>query len=71
MQTLFNKDYTFYSGSVVNNPHGYGIHAFAGAYPPATFHFKQFGPADPPFAEADNVVKTCVVEHVLVVCSHP
>jgi hypothetical protein len=30
-QTLFNKDYTFYSGSVVNNPHSYGIHQFAGA----------------------------------------
>ena len=30
-QTLFNKDYTFYSGSVVNNPHSYGVHKFAGA----------------------------------------
>ena len=29
-QQLTNKDYTFYSASVVNNPHGYGIHAFAG-----------------------------------------
>ena len=29
-QTLFNKDYTFYSGSVVNNPHSYGVHRFAG-----------------------------------------
>jgi hypothetical protein len=42
-QTLFNDDYTFYSGSVVNNPHSYGVHKFAGALPPMTYHWPRLG----------------------------
>jgi hypothetical protein len=45
-QTLFNPDYTFYSGSVVNNPHSYGVHRFAGAYPPSTYHWPKLGSAE-------------------------
>lgn len=39
-QVLTNQDYTLYSGSVVNNPHGYGLHHFVGAFAPTTFHFR-------------------------------
>jgi hypothetical protein len=39
-QVLTNKDYTFYSGSVVNNPHSYALHTFVGAMAPSSFHFK-------------------------------
>ncbi len=57
LQTLFNKDYLFYSGSVVNNPHGYGIHMFAGANPPTTFHWRERRErAHPPFVNASEVV---------------
>ena len=42
-QTLTNRDYTFFSGSVVNNPHSFGVHYFAGAYPPSTYHWKELG----------------------------
>ena len=56
-QTLFNSDYLFYSGSVVNNPHGYAIHAFNGAYPPTTYHWKALGQAHPPFVNESTVVE--------------
>ena len=55
-QTLFNKDYTFYSGSVVNNPHGYGIHMFAGANPPTTYHWREKRErAHPPFVNESHI----------------
>jgi hypothetical protein len=57
MQTLFNSDYTLYSGSVVNNPHGHGIHGFVGAFPPTTFHHEVLGTPHPPFVSADTVVR--------------
>jgi hypothetical protein len=35
---------------VVNNPHGYGIHMFAGANPPTTYHWREKRErAHPPF----------------------
>jgi hypothetical protein len=52
-QTLFNKDYTLFSGSVVNNPHGFGIHSFAGAYPPTTYHWSGLGSVHPPLVDDD------------------
>ena len=55
-QTLFNKDYTFFSGSVVNNPHGFGIHQFAGAVPQTMFHWRdQPVHAHPPFVNASHI----------------
>jgi hypothetical protein len=43
-QALFHGDqYTFFSGSVVNNPHGLAVHRFAGAYPPSSYHFQHLG----------------------------
>ena len=39
-QTLTNDDYTLYSGAVVNNPHGFALHAFVGAYPQTTYHWR-------------------------------
>ena len=54
-QTLTNRDYTFFSGSVVNNPHGYGVHYFAGAYPPSTYHWRHLGPPDFPDNVSDRV----------------
>ena len=75
MQTLFNKDYTFFSGSVVNNPHSYGVHRFAGAYPPSTYHWRTLGGATVPFVNhtrameyyyGKNVVSVqCIVRRTL------
>ena len=48
-QSLTNNDYTLFTGSVVNNPHGYGVHRFAGAYPPSTYHWEALGEATVPF----------------------
>ncbi len=67
-QTLFNKDYTFYSGAVVNNPHSYGVHRFAGAYPPSTYHWANLGSGELKTSHRDaatmyfgkNLVRVCV-----------
>lgn len=49
-QALFNKDYAYFSGAVVNNPHAMAIHRFIGAYPPETYHWRaDIGRPDPPF----------------------
>ena len=45
-QVLTNKDYTFFSGSVVNNPHSYAVHKFVGAYVPTSFHIRNTGQAN-------------------------
>jgi hypothetical protein len=55
-QTLFNSDYTFFSGSVVNNPHSFAVHRFAGAYPPSTFHWKHLGAARVPFVNHSHAL---------------
>lgn len=55
-QILFNKDYLFYSGAVVNNPHGYAVHAFVGALPPSTYHWRDLGKQHPPFVNVSTVV---------------
>ena len=56
-QTLFNKEYTFFSGSVVNNPHSYGVHRFAGAYPPSTYHWRSLGRATVPFVNHSRALE--------------
>ena len=56
-QTLFNKDYTFFSGSVVNNPHSYGVHRFAGAYPPSTYHWRSLGRPTVPFVNHSRALE--------------
>ena len=49
-QVLFNEDYAYYTGAVVNNPHGFAVHRFVGAYPPETFHWAgDMGTMQPPF----------------------
>jgi hypothetical protein len=47
----------FFSGSVVNNPHGYAVHGFNGAYPPATYHWATLGRPHPPFVNESTVVE--------------
>ncbi len=67
-QTLFNKDYTFFSGAVVNNPHSYGVHRFAGAYPPSTYHWANLGSGELKTSHRDaatmyfgkNLVRVCL-----------
>jgi hypothetical protein len=49
-QTLFNSNYTFFSGSVVNNPHSVAVHQFAGAYPLQSYHWKSLGSTAFPLA---------------------
>lgn len=51
-QTLLNPDYSFYAGSVVNNPQDSAIHKYAGVYPPSSYHWSnesRMGSPDPPF----------------------
>ena len=80
LHTLSNPDYTFYTGAVVNNPHSYGVHQFAGAFPPTTFHWRNNGRLAAPFVD-DNEIETkywgkvcaCVLPvyacvHVCTVC---
>ena len=58
LQVLTNPDYTFFTGSVVNNPHGYAVHQFVGAYPPTTFHFRDTRQAnEPPVFNTSRAVK--------------
>jgi hypothetical protein len=54
------------SGSVINNPHGYGVHGFAGAYPPTTYHWRRLGPANPPLVNASAAVKQYYGSNVYV-----
>ncbi|MDR3414460.1 MAG: hypothetical protein P4L87_26440, partial [Formivibrio sp.] len=49
LAVLTNKDYSFYSGSVVNNPHSYAVHQFIGAHPPVTYHWQHWSPRSPPY----------------------
>ena len=49
-QTLTNKDYTYFSGNVVNNPHGYAVQKFIGAFVPTSFHYNSTHQnIEPPF----------------------
>ncbi len=69
-QTLFNRDYTFYSGSVVNNPHSYGVHRFAGAYPPSTYHWRHLGGPTVPFVNHSRALEYYYGNNVVrVVCT--
>jgi hypothetical protein len=46
---LFNEDFSFFAGSVVNHPHCSALHRFTGAYPPETYHWpSDVGAVDPP-----------------------
>ena len=45
-QTLFNKDYLYYGGQVVNHPHSFAYQTLIHAIPPATFHFPDQRPAN-------------------------
>jgi hypothetical protein len=59
LQVMTNKEYTFYTGSVVNNPHGYAVHHFAGAYAPTTFHFRDTHQLnEPPLFQYGRAEKT-------------
>ncbi len=42
---------------MVNNPHGYAVHGFNGAYPPATYHWATLGRPHPPFVNESTVVE--------------
>ena len=39
LQQMANSDFAFYSANIVNNPHGYGVQMFSGAFPPSTYHW--------------------------------
>ncbi|MDR3740274.1 MAG: hypothetical protein P4L40_14765 [Terracidiphilus sp.] len=49
LAVLTNSDYSFYSGSVVNNPHSFAVHKFVGAMPVHSYHWKDMAPAAPPY----------------------
>jgi hypothetical protein len=54
LQVLRNPNYSFYSGSIVNNPHSVALHKMIGAYPPVTYHWSSLGRADRPFVDANE-----------------
>ena len=54
LQVLTNPEYTLYSGSVANNPHGIALHRFVGAYPATSYHWRTLGSSSPPFYNASD-----------------
>ena len=55
LETLINKDYSFFAGAVVNHPHTSAVHRYVGALPPQTYHWEAMAKATPPFYDVPHV----------------
>jgi hypothetical protein len=55
LEVMLNKEYSFFSGSVVNHPHTAALHRFIGAYARSSYHFEYMARVSPPFYDAEKV----------------